>query len=232
MANNGFSAVKNYWGSIDGLTPKSSSDGAASSVAEAPNSYGDTIAHDVYGATLSPSVEYAVTGEVDLSDIVLGSIHSFGSGGSAKSFMLTNVVVSTAANQPPTVTISGVQVEAGATAKRTYALAGTLTPRSRAQDVASAFGAPSTGSDFTSIATTFSVDPHVQSVAGAPVASDASHGKVEAQGVLTDPTGAAAISAGSGFTLTSVAQESAPDADYVQLSATSSKFLVGTEASS
>ena len=36
MANNGFSAPVNYWGSIDGLTPKSSSDGKTSSLAEAP----------------------------------------------------------------------------------------------------------------------------------------------------------------------------------------------------
>ena len=43
--NNGFSAPVNYWGTIDGLTPKSSSDGKTSSVAEAPNEYGDTAAH-------------------------------------------------------------------------------------------------------------------------------------------------------------------------------------------
>ena len=84
MANAGFSAPVNYWGSIDGLTPKSSSDGKTSSVAEAPNEYGDTAAHDVFGEVLAPSTEYAVTDEVDLSDIELGSIHTLGEGAGAK----------------------------------------------------------------------------------------------------------------------------------------------------
>ena len=188
MANAGFSAPVNYWGSIDGLTPKSSSDGKSSSVAEAPNEYGDTAAHDEYGEVLAPSTEYAVTGEVDLSDIVLGSVHTFGTGGTAKKLMLTQVAISTQAGNPPTVTISGVEVEAIATAKRTYALSGTLTPRSKSQDVAGAF----TASDkFTQITTTFSVDPHVETVKGVPVASDCSHGRVEVQATMTDGTGSA-----------------------------------------
>ena len=94
MSNAGFSAPVNYWGTINGLTPKSSSDGKTSSVAEAPNEYGDTAAHDVYGEFIAPSTEYAVTVEVDLSQIVLGSIHTYGAGGSTKKLMLTTVSLS------------------------------------------------------------------------------------------------------------------------------------------
>jgi hypothetical protein len=229
MANNGFSAPVNYWGSIDGLTPKSSSDGKTSSVAEAPNEYGDTAAHDVYGETLAPSTEYAATDEVDLSDIELGSIHTLGEGTSAKKLMLTQVQINTQANTPPTVTISGVEVESGATAKRTYALAGTLTPRSKAQDVCGAFTA---SANFTQINTTASVDPHVQTVGGVPVASDASHGRIEVQATMTDPTGNGAITAASagGFTVTASPAETDPDANYITRAATATKYLTGTEA--
>lgn len=227
MANNGFSAPVNYWGSISGLTPKSSSDGKSSSVAEAPDEYGDTAAHDEYGEVLAPSTEYAVTGEVDLSDIELGSIHTFSTN---KKLMLTQVQINTQAGNPPTVTISGVEVESGATAKRTYALEGTLTPRSKAQDVVGAFTA---STSFTQINTTFTVDPHVQTVKGVPVVSDASHGRIEVQATLTDPTGAASITAAtsSGYTITAATSENDPDAGYQTKAATATKFLAGTEAS-
>lgn len=229
MANAGFSAPVNYWGTIDGLTPKSSSDGKTSNVAEAPNEYGDTAAHDVFGEVLAPSTEYAVTDEVDLSDIVLGSIHTIGTGAEMKYFMLTTVAINTQAGNPPTVTISGVEVENGATAARTYALAGTLTPRSKAQDVCGAFTA---SANFTQINTTAAVDPHVQTVTGVPVASDASHGRIEVQATMTDPTGNGTITAASagGFTVTASPAETDPDANYITRAATATKYLTGTEA--
>jgi len=229
MANAGFSAPVNYWGNIDGLTPKSSSDGKSSSVAEAPNEYGDTAAHDVYGEVLAPSTEYAVTDEVDLSDIELGSIHTIGTGAAMKYLMLTTVAITTQAGNPPTVTISGVEVENGATAKRTYALSGTLTPRSKAQDVCGAFTA---SANFTQIQTTAQVDPHVQTVGGVPVASDASHGRIEVQATMTDGAGTGTITAasGGGFTVTAAPAETDPDANYITRAATATKFLTGTEA--
>lgn len=228
MANAGFSAKVNYWGAIDGLSPKSSQDGRSSQLAEAQNEYGDTIAHDVYGDVIAPQTEYAVTGEVDLSDIVLGSIHTLGEGAGAKKLMLAQVVVNTQAGQPPTVTISGVEVEADAVEKRTYEIEGTLTPRSKAQDVAGAFTADQ---KFTQITTTYAVDPHVETIVGVRVASDASHGRVEVQATMTDGTGAATITAASngGFTVTASPAETAPDANYVTRAATATKFLTGEE---
>ena len=225
MANNGFSAPVNFWGSITGLTPKSSNDGKTSSVAEALNKDGDTAAHDVYNEVLNPQTEYAVTDEVDLSDIVLGSIHSYGT---SKKLMLTQVAINTQAGSPPTVTISGVEVESGASAKRTYALSGTLTPRSKAQDVCGAFTA---SNYFTQINTTASVDPHVETVGGVPVASDCTHGKIEVQATMTDPTGAATITAAANtdFTITAATAETNPDANYQTKAATATKFLTGSD---
>lgn len=230
MAKNaGFSAPVNYWGTIAGLSPVSSGDGKASQLAEAPDEWGDTNAHDVYGEVIAPQTEYAVTGNVDLSKIVLGSVHDVGSGATAKKIMMTQVAISTQAGTPPTVTISGVEVEATATAKRTYALSGTLTPRSKAQDVCGAF-TPS--GKFTQINTTAQVDPHVKTICGVPVASDASHGRVEVQATMTDGSGDGAITAkeNGGFTVTAVPAETDPDAGYITRAATATKFLTGTEA--
>lgn len=230
MANQGFSAVVNYWGSIDGLTPKSSADGRTSSSAEAPNEYGDTASNDVFGDVIAPSTEYAVTGEVDLSDIVLGKIYTFGSGATAKKLMLTNLTINTGAGNPPTVSLAGVEVEATAVDRRTYTTTGTLTPRSKAQDVAGAFTA---SEKFTQINTTFSVDPHVQTVKGVPVFSDASHGVVEVQATMTDGSGTATITAATagGFTITASPAETDPDSNYVTRAATATKYITGTEAS-
>lgn len=227
MANKGFSAAEDYFGTIAGLTKKSSQDGKTSSVAECPDEYGDTVAHDVYGEVLAPSVEYVVTAAIAKATtlISLGEVKTV----NAKKIMVTQVAITTGANNPPTVTISGVEVEADATAKRTYPVNIDLAPRSKAQDVAGAF---TSSPKFTQINTTFSVDPHVQTVSGTPVASDASHGKVEVAATMSDGDGTGTItaSAGGGFTITAAQAESAPDASYVQLTATASKFLTGTEA--
>ena len=231
MASAGFSAPVNYWGTISGLTPKSSPDGKTSSVAEAPNEYGDSAAADVYGEVLAPSVEYAVTGEIAATgDYVFPALGSIVTWNSTKKLMVTNITINTGANTPPTVTISGVEVESGATAKRIYYVRAAVSPRSKAQDVVGAF---TEDTKFTQINTTFSVDPHVQTVAGVPVASDASHGKIEVAATMTDPTGSGTITAaGSGYVISAAAAESDPDAGYRTLTATATKFLGGTETSS
>ena len=229
MANQGFSAAEDYFSPNAGLQAKSSSDGKTSSVAECPDEYGDTAAHDVHSELLNPSVEYVVKAAIAKTTVlcVLGSIHTVGT----KKVMLTTCVVTTGANNPPTVTLSGVEVEAGATAKRTYDVKIDLKPRSKSQDVAGAFTA---SSKFTQIVTTFSVDPHVQTVAGVPVASDASHGRCEVAATMTDGDGTGTITAASagGFTVTAAPAESAPDANYITRTATATKFLTGTEATS
>lgn len=230
--NAGFSAAagKNIFGTIAGLTPKTFSDGKTSQVAECPDEYGDTAAHDVFGEVIAPSVEFVVTAAIAKTTtlVTLGSIHSVTVGGATKKVMLTTCVVTTSANNPPTVSLSGVEVESGATAKRTYPVKIDLLPRSKAQDVAGAFTA---SSKFTQITTTFSVDPHVQTVSGVPVASDASHGKVEVAATMTDGDGTGAITAAptGGFTVTAAPAESDPDANYITRTATATKFMAGTE---
>jgi len=224
MANAGFSAPVNYWGSITGLTPKSSQDGATSQLAVAMNSKGDVAASDVYGDRIAPSTDFVVTGEVDLSDIELGSVSTSG----GKSVMLTQVVVNTQAGQMPTVTLSGISVETSATAQRTVALSGTLLPRSRAQDVADGFGS---SDSLTQCNTTFKLEPALAEVKGDVKASDAYDARIEVNGTWTDPTGALAPTAGTNFTITAIAASSNPDSDYRSVTATATKFLELEDAS-
>ena len=224
MANAGFSAAEEIFGAISGLKAKESSDGASSAVAEARDEYGDTVAHDVHSKILAPSVTYAVVGNVNALP-ALGSIHDW----KGKKIMLTQVVVTTQAGQPPTVALSGNECEETATAKRTYATAIALVPRCKAQDVAGAL-TPST--KFTAITTTYAVDFVNQTVPGVVVASCATHGRTEVNATMTDGDGGGSITAKaeSGFELTAQESETAPDADYIQRTATLTKYMQGAEA--
>lgn len=222
--NNGFSAAEEVFGAITGLVAKESSDGATGSVAEAQNQNGDTIAHDEYGNVLAPSVTYAVTDEVTELP-ALGSIHEW----NGKKIILVSAAVSTQAGQPPTVTLSGNQVHATATEKRTYPISLSLKPRCKAQDVAGAF----TASDkFTQIDTTWSVDFVNQTVAGEIVSACVTHGRIEAAATMTDGDGTGAITASTsgGFTITAPTATNNPDEGYITRTATATKFVVGTEA--
>jgi len=228
MSNAGFSAKKNYWG-LTGLSIKTSNDGNSASVAEAVNEYGDPTYRDIFGQTLNPSVEYLVIGSFNLASIALGTVVTFGTGASAKKLMMTQVVVKTAAGELPTITVSGVQVESEASSRRTYSLLGTVLPRARAQDVAGAF---TSSTNFREVTTTFAITPHVQTVAGNPVASDGSHGTVEVSVSTSDPTGEFSFTAATGWDITGVQTENSPDADYISKTATATKSLTGTEPSS
>ena len=219
--NKGFSAAEEIFGAITGLKAKESSDGASSAVAEARDEYGDTVAHDVHSKVLAPSVTYAVTGNVD-SLPALGSIHDY----KGKKIMLTQAVVTTQAGQPPTVALSGNEAEDTATPKRTYPIAIALVPRCKAQDVA---GALTASTKFTAITTTYAVDFVSQTVAGVVVASCATHGRTEVNATMTDGDGDGVISSKPGFEITAQESETAPDADYIQRTATLTKFLQGTE---
>lgn len=236
--SSGFSAPVDYF-ELDhvastnetGLRIKSSQDGATGQEAEASNEYGDTVAHDEYGQVLAPSCEYAVIDDVDLSDIALGKIVTKSVGGVSKKFMITQVQINTSAGGAPTVSVSGVEVDSAAVDRRTYELPGTLSPRHKSQDP---FGALTADAKFTQINSTAAVDAHVQTVTGAPVFADASHCVLTVQATMTDHTGSASITAATngGFEITAPEAMSNPDSGYIERTATLTKYLTGTEASS
>ena len=117
----------------------------------------------------------------------------------------------------PTVTLSGISVETDATAQRTVACEGTLLPRSRAQDVAGAFGS---SDSLTQCTTTFKLETALAEVKGDVKASDAYDARIEVAGTWTDPVGSLAPTAGTNFTITSAAAASNPDSDYRSVTAT------------
>jgi hypothetical protein len=252
MASAGFSAPINYFeGWIPAnLSPVASNENKSCSVAEAANEYGDVIEKESFGSVWAPSVDYILTGTVNLGQstqaaagttprytaLALGVIVTYGSGSSVKYFMITGVTITTQAGQPPRVTVSGVEVEASATTKRYYKLSGTISPRSKAQDILSALVAKTANNadaadHFTQITTTFTIDPHVVTKAGTPRASDASHPRVEVTATLTDPANDITITAATNFTLSAPDSATNPDADYRTHNVTATRFFVGTEYS-
>lgn len=227
MNNNGFSAAEELFGNIPGLKASASNDGRTSALAECPDEYGDTDKCDEHSDVIAPTVEYAVTSAIAKTTILvtLGAIVTV----KERPVMITQCAITSGANNHPTVTISGAQVEPGATAKRTYPVKIDLLPRSKSQDVAGAFTA---SKKFTSINTTFSVDPHIKTVKGVPVASDCSHGKIDAVATMTDGDGSGVItlSTTGGFNFSSAPAQGDTDGEYRTINATATKFMAGTEA--
>lgn len=229
-ASSGFSKKEDFFSLVaanNGLQLKSSQDGKTSQVAEASNEYGDTVVKDIYGEVYAPTCEYVLIGEYDLSALALGDVKTYKS---TTFLMITNVTITTAPGQSPTLSVSGVQVDS-ATVRRSYALSGTLSPRSKAQDP---FGALASGlaEKCSSITSTAAVDAHVQTVTGVPVFADASHATLSVQATMVDTAGTGSISAasGSGYELVPVASTSYPDSAYMEHSATLVKYLADDDA--
>lgn len=234
----GFSAAVDYFGlETEGkLKLLSSNDGATGQMAEAPDEYGDTKAIDVYGQVLAPSCEYVVVGAITFGTgtgnigIKLGDIKSATIGGTTKKVMITQVQINTSAGGNPTISVSGVEVQSGATALRTYLLTGSIGPRHKPQDP---FGALTANSQFSQINSTASVDPHITTVTGTPVYADASHCILTVQATLIDYTGTETIAvttaANSGWQITSPVASSNPESGYIERTATLTKALSGSE---
>ena len=230
MASAGFSAPVNFFylnATVSAaLSPVTSNENKTCSLAESANSFGDTTNCDSFGEVMAPSVDYIVIGELDLSNFSLGYIVNVPAVG--KHFMIVGLTITTQAGQPPRVTVTGVEVEDTAVNLHLCNLSGTLLPRSKAQDICAAFAATNY---LTQVTTTFSIDPHIATKAGAPKFSDASHARVEVSVTMTKPTsGVASLALGSnGFALSSPITSSNPDGDYITQTATAVKFLACTE---
>ena len=231
MGNAGFNAATDIFGMGANWKVGSSNDNASGSVAECPNSNGDRTHRDPYAQRIAPSAEYVLKANVT-SLPALGSIVTV----NTKKVMLTRIVVKTAQGAAPTASVSGVEVESGATAKRTYAC-GTiaLTARHRAQDILKMHGsnANSLPATCTEATFTFEIDATLADPKGTIEASDCSNGRVTAQFTHTSGTGAA-ISAPAVSGTTKVVSEpvskTSPENDYVTVTYSLLDSLTGTDA--
>ena len=100
-------------------------------VAEARGPDNFLVAVDSGGETVAPSVDYVVTASATLSQVKLGSVTTI----LEKPVALGGVSITTQAGQPPKMTATGKEIEAGGTAHCTATVSGiTLSPLYHAQD--------------------------------------------------------------------------------------------------
>lgn len=229
MANAGFNAATDIFSMGAKWKVQSSATNASGSVGECPNSLGDTTHRDSYAQRIAPSAEYTCIDDVDeLPD--LGTIVTI----ETKKVMITQIAVKTAKGAAPTASVSGVQVEDGATtAKRTYSCGEiALSARHRAQDILGLLG-ETTPTTLTESTFTFSITPSLAEPQGTICNSDCSDGKVVAQFTHTSGTGAA-ISAPAVSGTTKVVSDpvsaTSPENDYVTTSYSVTDSLTGEDA--
>lgn len=178
-------------------------------------------ARDLSGDFLNPVCQYVVAANLSLS-FTLGRAYTHNGLG----FMLTSVSVHSAVCSFPVVTLTGTANE-GANAIKTHAVTVNIWARSKAQDVAGAFGY--SGCHLNECEATWSAEPvvivqpvNVNGVLVAkPVASDIQHGRVEvtAKTVLGAPTVA------NGWDLIVTPDPNGADTIYEIHSATATKSL-------
>lgn len=228
MANAGFNAATDIYSMGADWKVQSNSMNASGSVAECPNALNDITHRDAYGVRIAPSAEYTLIADVEeLPD--LGSIVTV----DGKKVMITQISIKTSKGAAPTASVSGVEVQAGATAKRTYSCGEiNLTARHRAQDILGLLG-QTTPATLTESTFTFSVQPSLAEPQGAIYNCDCGDGRVVAQYTHTSGTGAA-ISAptvsGTAQVVSEPVSKTSPENDYVTVSYAVTDSLTGTEA--
>ena len=227
MANNGFNAATDIFSMGAKWKVKSNDTNASGSVAECPNAVGDTTHRDAYGKRIAPSAEYTCVDDVDeLPD--LGTILTI----ETKKVMISQIVIKTAKGSAPTASVSGVQVEDGATTGRTYSCGEiALSARHKAQDILGMLG-ENTPDTLTESTFTFSITPSLADPKGTVEASDCADGKVVAQFTHTSGTGEAiSAPAVSGTTkvVSDPVSKTSPENDYVTVTYSVTDSLVGEE---
>ncbi len=229
MANKGFSAATDLFGMGDAWGVRSADLNKSGSVAECKNALGDVTHRDTYAERIAPSAEYVLLADVTALPALGGIVMVDG-----KSVMVTSIAITTAAGAAPTASVSGVQVQDGATAVRTYSC-GTLalSKRHRAQDILGWLGdsAPET---LTNATFTFSVESSLADPKGVVAASDCAGGKVEATFTFACGDGTAIVApeiSDAKKVVSAPVSKSSPENDYVTCTFSVTDTLTGTEAS-
>lgn len=95
----------------EGMVITSSEEGKSASTVQGRNSKGDVVAEEMYGETYAPSCSYVLKKNVTIENATLGKAFEH----DGKCFVMNNMSISTSAGTPPTISMSGEQVEDGAT---------------------------------------------------------------------------------------------------------------------
>lgn len=214
------------------LTLKNSSQNDSANNVEAVDAKGDVVANELLTAQASPSCTYEVVADLALGDIKLGAVNTI----SSRAFCISQISVNTAPATVTEITVTGEEVESGATtANSTTIDAGTLflSRFHDAQILGSAFELSGTGCNLAGCNYTIRGDITKATVNGVCVAHDIQNGRIGCQ-VTVNQTGSTAptLTAGSGWAITSPLTVDNPDEDYPTWTATVTKYLTSTHPSS
>ena len=227
MSNAGFNAATDIFGMGENWKVKSSDENGSVETAECPNRYNDMTHRDQYGQRIAPSATYELVNDVTtLPDI--GSIVTIGD----KNVAIQRIRISTGAGKVPTAEVSGVQVEDGAKAKRTYSCGEiSLTPRHRAQDILKLLG-EATPDTLTEANVTFEATVQASEPKGEIVNHDVFGGRYEAEFTHTCGTAETitAPTASGTKVVSSPVSNSYPENDYIVTTYSVADTLVGTDA--
>ena len=103
----------------ENIVCKSHDEGRSHSVATVANEEGDIIDTTVYGEKMSPTNEYALKGDLENWNVVLGSVKTVEVGGKQKHFALKSVSIGTSNSGEVTLSASAEEVPV-AEMQRTY----------------------------------------------------------------------------------------------------------------
>lgn len=217
-------------GSVSGLELKSNSLGKSAQFLEKSGQNGSIVATEFFGEVASPTCEYAISGDVALSSVTLGSGILFDTN---KQVALQSLSISTTAGDMPTVSASATQIESGTTHTEgtvcKYALPSiTLDCAAHAQDF-DAFTLTGTDCVLQDCSLEASCEIVTSLVNGVPQASDAVMGKIVVTATIgkygtTVPT----VTAKSGWVQSAPLDCSDPDSDFPTYTVGFEKILTAT----
>lgn len=228
-----FPAKTDYFGLATSLSSslslKNSSLNDSTNVVEAQDEKGDVVAEEVLDPVASPSVTYEVKDDVDLDDITLGAVHTIGTGASARAFAIESVSFNTAPATVPELTVSGQEVESGATTANSTTIelpSVTLKKWHDAQIIGSAFELSGTGCYLQGCNYTVRGDISKATVNGKCVAHDIQNGRIECQATIAKTgTTAPTVTPATGWIVTSPLTIDEPDENYPTYTVTFTKYL-------
>jgi len=195
--------------------------------ATATNERGDIIVRDVSQPRDSPSCDFVcfAAGDVDLA---LGSVYTYATTHIA---CLLGINIQTSAAAAPKVTLSGEELQAGATVTSTIDTGAiTLSPRHKAQILAGAFTVSGTGCHLTECSLDVKANLTRATADGVTLAHDVSGATLTVTGTVVQSAATApTIAAESGWTLNTPISQTNPDEGHTTWTFECTKDLTSTE---
>lgn len=213
---------------------KSHDEGRSHSVVTCENDEGDTIDATVFGEVLAPTNEYALKGDLENWDIVLGSVKTVEVGGKQKRFALKRVSIGTSNSSEVTLSASAEEVPEESL-QRTYTVRiAKLRARNKAQILNELFKVEGEKAHLQSASYEIGVEFAPTTIDGERVMADIYGGNIKVS-IEAKQAGAVApiiapVNADEVTILSSPNTSNRPDSDYTPVSAEVTKYLTADAA--